>query len=543
MTSPAALADEFSRSGSSSSNGTSQNAETTPRDNTTLTNNERPDIPHPAYERMQPRWNKCRALMGGTEAIRAGGTDFLPQMPNESSESYDYRSQLVALFNGFARTVKACAGLINQKEPVLGADMPEKLVAMWENADRSGTHGAVMTSQLTLSGMVDGFGGIFVDYPRPDDPNIDRSKASAAAVPGAPLSGDDVARLGLSPYFIRYRADDVIKAIYQVVNGVKTLVLLVLREASDVRVGPFGIETLFRYRVYTNEKGVVRYELWERLARVSTPNKVQDARVMTNVNAIPWSPFVAGDVVDQNETRPPLNDLADLNLEHHAIKTNIRYLEDRAFVPALVRIGASRDPETGTYPPVEIGPKNTIEVPLIDGLTTQPIYWMSPDVSVLDPGNKSLANVEQQMGASGLAFLNPEFRRAETAEAKRIDASAQNASLISVARALQDCLETAFQFAAQYINEPAGSVTINTDFEEVVMDPAMIAQLVAARQSGNLSIETFLQLLEKGKVLEDGFDVDGEKKRILEENANTLKSMGVDSGNPPPGDGTGSPNQ
>lgn len=527
MTSPAALADEFSRSGSSSSNGTSQNAETTPRDNTTLTNNERPDIPHPAYARMQPRWNKCRALMGGTEAIRAGGTDFLPQMPNESTESYDYRSQLVALFNGFARTVKACAGLINQKEPVLGADMPAKLVAMWENADRSGTHGSVMTSQLTLSGMVDGFGGIFVDYPRADDPNIDRSAASAAAVPGAQLSVDDVARIGFGPYFIRYRADDVIKAIYQIVSGVKTLVLLVLREASDVRVGPFGIETLFRYRVYTNEKGVIRYELWERLARVSMPNKVQDPQVMRNVKAIPWSPFVAGDVVDQNETRPPLNDLADLNLEHHAIKTNIRYLEDRALVPTLVRIGAARDPETGDYPPIQIGPTNAIEVPLSEAgtISGQPIYWMSPDVTVLDPSNKSLANVEQQMGASGLAFLNPEFRRAETAEAKRIDASAQNASLISVARALQDCLETAFQFAGQYINEAAGSVTINTDFEEVVMDPTMIAQLVAARQGGNLSLETFLQLLEKGKVLEDGFDVDAEVKRITTENAAAVDTM------------------
>jgi hypothetical protein len=83
---------------------------------------------------------------------------------------------------------------------------------------------------------------------------------------------------------------------------------------------------------------------------------------------------------------------------------------------------------------------------------------------VLDPSNKSLEKVEQQMGAAGLAFLAPDTRAAETAEAKRIDEKAQNASLRSVARAVQDCLESAFGFAGQYIKQPAGSVTINADF-------------------------------------------------------------------------------
>jgi hypothetical protein len=535
MTAPADLADEFSRAGAqAASNGTSSD-QTTPRDNTTLTNYERPDIPHPAYERMRPRWEKCRALMGGTEALRAGGETYLPTIPNESTAVHDYRLNLVALFNGFARTVKACAGLINQKEPALSEDMPQRLVDMWENVDRAGTHGAELTKQLTIDGMVDGFGGIFVDYPRLDDPTIDRSNASAAALPGAQLDGADEAALKLGPYFIKVKADDVIKAIYQVVNGVRTLTLLVLRETSDVRVGPFGIETVLRYRVYTDTKGRVEYSLWERLARTQAiPVQKTQPAVITNVKAIPWAPFRAGDIIDQNETRPPLNDLADTSIWHFQKSTNIDYLENRALVPTIVRLGAPQDKD-GNYPPITIGPENSIEVPLMNPMPAQPIYWLTPTVDVLTPSNQTLDRIEKQMGALGLAFLTPDLRRAETAAAKRIDASTQNASILSVARALQDCLETAFMFAGQYINEPAGSVTINTDFEEVVMDPTMIAQMLAARQSGNLSLDTFLYLLEKGKVLEDGFDIDAEKQRILTENANTLKSMDV--GADPGGDG------
>jgi hypothetical protein len=510
MTSPVAVADEFARAAAEASRFTNGSNQTAPRDNTTLSQNDRPDIPSPAYDRMKGRWEKCRALMAGTEAIRANAERYLVQLPNESDDAFQYRARLVALFNAFKRTVKACVGLITQEEPKLGDDMPQPLVDMWENADRGGTHGAVLTKQLVTDGMIDGIAGIFTDYPRVANP--------------ANLSGDEEARAGLRPYFVRYRAQDVLKTIYQSVDGVRTLVLLVLREASEERAGKFGIQTVERYRAYTNELGVIRCEVWKKNYNESTPHPDGEPITLQNVTKIPWSPLVAGDVADANETRPPLDDLADLNVEHFQIKTNIRYLEDRALVPTMVRIGATRD-EDGNYPPIAIGPQSAIEAPLVEGLSSQPLYWLSPDVSVLDPSNKSLEKVEQQMGAAGLAFLAPDTRAAETAEAKRIDEKAQNASLRSVARAVQDCLESAFGFAGQYIKQPAGSVTINADFEETVMDPAMVAELRNLAIAGKLSIETLLDRLEKGHVLDEGFDIEAEKKRILTENTATVDTM------------------
>jgi hypothetical protein len=398
----------------------------------------------------------------------------------------------------------------------LGDDMPAALVAIWENIDRQGTHGSVFTKELATNGMVDGIAGIFVDYPEVPD--------------GPQLSGDEEQRANLRPYFVRYDADDVIKPIYEVVNGVRTLMLLILRETSDQRVPPFGLETVTRYRVYSLDGATVSYELWERRAFESISRRVQDPRPMKNITAIPWSPFVAGDKVDQNETRPPLMDLADLNIEHYQVKTNIRNLESLAMVPSIVRIGAPADAE-GNYPPITLGPRNTIEVPE-SAVATTPVYWLTPPVAVLDPGSRSLADIKSDMGAAGLAFLAPDLRRAETADAKRIDATAQHATLRSVAGALQDCLETAFMFAGQYIKKPGGSVTVNTDFEKIAMDATMVTALTGASANGKLSIETFLALLEGGQVLPEGFDVQSELKRILTENANTLNSM-----NPPPDSG------
>lgn len=480
-----------------------------------------PDFPSPSYERMRPWWELCRALMAGTDAVRAGATVYLPRLAAESDEAYTFRSRLCALFPGFARTVKASVGLINQTAPILGEDMPQALVDLAENIDRQGTNITVFAKALTKDGIVDGFAGILVDYPRADDPSLDRRRASAAAVPGAALSGDDTARLGLRPYWVLVRADEVIKAMYQTREGVRTLVLLVIREVSetlDDTLGAFGTVTLTRYRVYRLTPTGVTYQLWEKKYSEAYSSAVDVPKPMTNVTAIPWSPFVAGEKQqDPTTVRPPLMDLAYLNVEHYQIKTNIRNLETLALVPTQVRIGATRD-EDGNYPSITLGPRSTIEAPVIQGVS-QPVYWHSPDVSVLAPGNESLKNTEAAMGSAGLSFLAPDSRAAETAAAKRIDSTAQNATITTVAGALQDCLETAFGFTGQYLNLKAGSVTVNTDYENTVMTAQMVAALGQLAVNGQLDIMTLLDLLEDGHILPDGTDKDAIMKRILAQNA------------------------
>lgn len=480
-----------------------------------------PDFPSAAYDRMRPWWELCRALMAGTDAIRDGAGVYLPRLAAESDEAYTFRSRLCALFPGFARTVKASVGLINQTAPILGEDMPAKLVDLAENIDRQGTNLTVFAKALTKDGLVDGYAGILVDYPRADDPTLDRSRASAAAVPGAPLSDDDTARLGLRPYWVLVKADEVIKAMYQTVDGVRTLVLLVIREVSetlDDTLGAFGTVTLTRYRVYRRTMAGVTYQLWEKKYSEAYSSAKGDPRPMTNVSAIPWSPFVAGEKQqDPNTVRPPLMDLAYLNVEHYQIKTNIRNLETLAMVPTQVRIGAMPD-EHGQYPSITLGPRSTIEAPVVQGVT-HPVYWHSPDVQVLAPGNQSLTNTEAAMGSAGLSFLAPDTRAAETAAAKRIDSTAQNATITTVAGALQDCLETAFGFTGEYLKLKAGSVTVNTDYENTVMTAQMVAALGQLAVNGQLDIMTLLDLLQDGHILADGTDKDAIMKRILAQNA------------------------
>lgn len=463
-------------------------------------NDDRPDIPHDAYARMKPRWEKCRALMVGTEAIRDGEETYLPRLENETDASYDFRRELVALHNGYKRTVLAATGFLLETPPTLGEDMPQRLVDFAENVDRAGTHLNVFTHKLVKAGTVDGYAGIMAEHTRVPDP--------------AKVDADEEERLGIGPYWLLYKVSDVVKPVHETVNGVKTLTLLILRETSRRRSGKFGVKTVTRYRVYTNDRGTVRAELWEAVGNGAPAQVGNSATVIRNQKEIPWSPIALGEEIAANEWVPPLIDLADLTIEHYNCKTNIRTLETLACVPTQVRIGAKRitssdDPAVvsgaaavGDYPPIELGPRSTIEAPAMQGVA-QPVYWHSPDVSVLSPAQASLDKIEQAMGAAGMAFLAPDTRAAETAEARRIDSGAQRATLATVAQATQDCLERAFQFTANYLNETAGSVTVNKDFTGEGYNVAVAQLFVDLWKNQAVTLEEMRHAVFTGQPPED----------------------------------------
>jgi len=462
-----------------------------------------PTIETPAYRRSLPRWTFCRDFLIGTEAIQEQPA-YLPQFQHESDTMYLARRTISALFNGFARTVQATVGLLTEQPPVLSKDMPQPLVDMWENVDGAGTHGDVFTGDLAQAGAVDGYAGIITEYPRAGDPSIDWSKASLAArmalANGTKMDSSDEAALGLHPYFILCRADEV-RCTYETVAGKRTLVMLIRREAAVERVGRFGQKGVLRHRVYQMANRVVTYELWTQVDGGAI-TRTEGPTVMRNLTNIPWSPFAPGQWIGPNEYKPTFMDLAFLNATHHRIQTGILSLEELAFVPTPVRIGASPNAE-GVYPPIIFGPGNTLEAPAVQGVPN-PIYWLSPDTAVLEPGMQSLLNCKLEMATAGASFLAPQQQNSrETAAANRMDRGAEVATITTFAHRLKDCLESAFGFAGQYMKLDAGEVTLNAEFSGEGVSAPLLTVMVQAYQADALTLQELRHLLQTGQLPEE----------------------------------------
>lgn len=510
------MADEYGRNISLSINPSGGSGATTPTLEDARDLGTDPSIPSKSYVNMKPRWKKHRDVFQGTEAIRAGGVDYLPQYAGESDARYEVRKVIAAFYNGYARTVMASVGLILGEEPVWDAQTDAKLLQCWENFDAAGTHGAVISKRLLTGCTIDSSGGLMAEMMNKDDPRIDRSKASAAATPGAVLSADDEARLGLRPYAVIYRADDVLKEYYESTrDGVKVLALLILREVTRERVGKFGITSVVKFRCYFNTNGIVTCEVWKSTAGGAA---TQDGATVTlrNQNEIPWSPLITGDEIPgkPGEYKAALSDLADLNIQYHVSLTNHLSLQALAYVPTPVRIGASPimseehqlvksgEAEVGQYPPIVLGPGNTLEAPHVDGVA-QPIYWLSPPVDVLAEGSNTLTQTKADMASMGAAFLSAETRAAETAEGKRIDSAASRATLANISKALKDCLERTMAFMGKYIGVTAGSVSLTDNFTGEGLDTAYMAIILQAYQASTISLEDLRHVLQTGQLPED----------------------------------------
>lgn len=458
-----------------------------------------PEQTHPEYGSMSGPWKRIRDLQGGTDAVKKARDLYLPKHDAELISDYEVRLRLGVLFNGFVRTLNAMTGLVTQRDVMLGKDAKGPLVSHWENIDGRGTHGAVFARRLFREGLATGRAGILVDPPVVDAPR--------------PLSIAEEATLGVRPYWRRYRAEDIRDWGFTEYAGRQVLSHLVLRECYYERTGRFKSEERTDYRVYSwSGLGQVTFERWreETINGKKAVVMVDVPRPIVGVTYIPFALLATDAASDEDPfvTRPPLLDLADLNLCHYRTDTDRRNLMRLGCLPVPVRTGYQKTSEN--EPPMAIGPSVMVDVPLGGSFE-----WAEVTGGAFEPTGKDLEALEKRMAALGLAFLQSDTRAAETAEAKRLDTTAQNASLSSAARALQDCLETAAGFHAEYTKAKPGSIDVNFDFERTVMDPALIATLNSICVAGNLSQETFLELLHRGRVLGDDFDVDAEIARIL----------------------------
>lgn len=116
-----------------------------------------------------------------------------------------------------------------------------------------------------------------------------------------------------------------------------------------------------------------------------------------------------------------------------------------------------------------------------------------------------------QINELGLAAVLGQKLSAETAEAKRIDRSQGDSTMMVIAQQMQDMIDNCLQFHAAYLQEPqAGSSFVNRDFLAARLEPTEIQSLLQLYTAGTITQSTLLNQLEAGEVLGDEFDVEEE---------------------------------
>jgi hypothetical protein len=420
-----------------------------------------------------------RDLWAGAERIRDAAQEYLPQAPAEDGINYSNRLER-SVFHGFyRRAVEGLTGLIYRKDPVLGEDVPTIIAEHWENIDLAGTHGDVFLRDLTQDALCAGHSGILVEYPDTGGRSLNRAQ-----------------EMELRPYWVPIRKDDIMSWRTSVVAGGTKLTQLVLREMQYEPVGEFGEAEVARYRVlWIDEVGAVRWRLlWENKDK-RTVTKLAEGAYPTQ-EEIPFAPVYTSGKVGYLDSDPPLLDMAYLNVAHYQQWSDYAYAIHKCNVPFLFIAGMKvKDGEK-----LVVGANTCITSDNAQASATS----VSHDGAALGSSKVALDDLKSDMGTLGLAMLAPQKRTAETAEGKRLDKSTSDSALSTLARSVQDAAEQALIFHARYLGLPeGGSVTINRDFEGLLMDANVMGAYTQLVQAGFPARVVLKALQAGGRIPED----------------------------------------
>jgi hypothetical protein len=208
------------------------------------------------------------------------------------------------------------------------------------------------------------------------------------------------------------------------------------------------------------------------------------------------------DRVGYMESRPPLQDIAELNLKTYQVQSDLDNQLHISAVPMLAFYGFPTSAEE-----VSAGPGEAIAFPA-EGRAE----YIEPGGRSFDYQFKRLDQLASQINELGLAAVLGQKLSAETAEAKRIDRSQGDSTMMVIAQNVQDMIDNCLQFHAEFLSTPeqAGSCYVNRDFLGTRLEPQDVLALLQVYTAGTITQETFLTRLAEGEVLGDDFDIEAE---------------------------------
>lgn len=422
--------------------------------------------PNQAWHNQAAHWGLIEDLIGGTYEMRRRHRRYLPQEPREQDESYDNRLARSVCPPYFQRLERMLAGMLTRK-PVVLNDVDDIIQEHLFDVDLQGNDLNIWTYETTRKLIRYGHIGVLVD---------------------APAAGQNG-----RPYWCTYTPREILGWRTELIDGQQQLTQLRLLESVVEPDGLYGEKTVEQVRLLTpggyqlhrkGDKG--SFELYD--------------EGTTSLDRIPFAVAYANRV-GLMESRPPLEDIAELNLKAYQAQSDLDNQLHISAVPMLAFFGFPSSAEE-----VSAGPGEAIAFPA-EGRAE----YIAPPTGAFDAQFRRLEQLAQQINELGLSAVLGQKLSAETAEAKRIDRSQGDSTMMVIAQQVQDMIDNCLSFHAQYLNSTnAGSSYVNRDFLGSRLDPADINALLQLYTAGTITQETLLTQLAQGEVLGDDFDVEEE---------------------------------
>ena len=354
------------------------------------------------------------------------------------------------------------AGMLTRK-PVRLSDVPDVIEEQLFNVDLEGNNLTNFVYNISRLCIRYGHVGVLVD---------------------APANGG-------RPYWIPYTPRDIIGWRTEVKDGQRELTQLRLMERIVRPKGQYGEETVEQIRVLEPNS----FRLFQ---RNNDGDFKQVDEGTTSLDFIPFS-VAYSNKVGIYESRPPLEDIAELNIKSYQIQSDYDNQLHISAVPMLAFFGFPAAAEE-----VSAGPSEALSLP--EGSSAS---YIEPNGNSFNAQKDRIDKLEYQINELGLAAILGQKMSAETAQSQRIQRSQGDSTLMVLSQQIQDLLDNCLKFHAAFLKQSvAGTSFVNRDFVDTSLEPAQVDNLLKIFAQGVIDQEELLKKLVEGEVLSEDFDVE-----------------------------------
>lgn len=431
-------------------------------------------------------WEIMKAVTAGTEYLRENSETFLPIEPREDYTAYLSRVNRAVFTPYTQRLVRSAAGLILRKPINIEGD-PYWTEVFNKDVDGCGSDLDEYARRLLICALTYGHCHTLVDFPAP---STARNLAEERA-------------LNRRPYWIEVDPTNIYGWRLDRESNYGTLTQVRIGEKAVVADGDFG-EKVFdqirviepgRYRVFRQEQ-----QKQDMQGDFPYPASFQQTEAGGEYQLVESGPYSLNQIplvtiyankTDVMASRPPLLDIAYLNLAHFQRQADLIHSLHIASQPMLVLEGW--DDQT-----------KDMAIGVNYAMATQPgnkVYYVQPAATAFEAQSAEIQELQQQMASLGISTLSQQKFVAESADARRLDRIDTNSMLSMVSMDLESGLQKSYNLAADYLGIEPPKVSISRDFDLQRLIGQDITAMAQLFEGNIIDREEFRQMLVQGEIL------------------------------------------
>lgn len=431
---------------------------------------------HPEYSKNLTKWQLMRDALAGEVAKEK----YVPKLSDQEAEEYSAYVGRAEFYNATARTQVALTGLLFAKPPKV--ELPEALKTIAENVSLDDDTLEALAKNIANECLSVGRCGVLVDLPSVE--KSDYSKLEAE-------------RLNLRAYATLYKAENIINWKTTKINGSNVTSLVVLAETyAEPTDDEFVDKIKTRYRVLDLHEGYYRQRVFSE-TKAGNFEVVSEIYPSANGRKLEYLPFTFFNVNDLKTAveKPPLLDLARVNISHFRSEVDLEHGTHFTALPTPYVTGYQGE----SSEKLKIG---STAVWVINDPSAK-VGFLEFSGAGLSTLENRIAVKEKRMSILGARLLLDEKKTAEATETLQMRKSGENAVLTSVASTISEGIASFLKDVAFFENIASENLIyeINTDYNLTMIEPQLLAQIIAGIQSGDIPNEVLYDALLKGELM------------------------------------------